>query len=198
MAGDQGAGGGLSDTPDPDPFPASGERGAESVDLPSRTGRVALIAAVGRNGAIGARGGLPWRLSSDLKRFKALTLGKALIMGRRTFESVGRPLPGRRVIVVTRNVRWDTPGAEVVHDLAEALRLAAPADEIMVGGGGEIYAQALPRASRLYITEVDLAPSADVRFPAIDPRVWREVRREYAERGPKDDADFAFVEYERR
>jgi dihydrofolate reductase len=153
---------------------------------------------VARNGAIGAGGGLPWRLSSDLKRFKALTMGKPLLMGRKTFDSVGRPLPGRRVIVVTRDAGWLRPEVEVAHSLAAALALAAGAGEIMIGGGGEIYAQALPLASRLYLTEVDLAPEADVRFPDIDHAFWREVRREAGVRGPKDEAGFAFVEYERR
>ena len=159
---------------------------------------VSLIAAVARNGAIGADGGLPWRLSSDLKRFKALTMGKPLVMGRKTFDSVGRPLPGRRVIVVTRDAGWTRPGVETANSLEAALALAAGADEIMVGGGGEIYAQALPLAARLYLTEVDLAPKGDVRFPDIDPALWREARRELGARGPKDEADFAFVEYERR
>jgi dihydrofolate reductase len=171
VAGDQGAGGGVS---------------------------VSLIAAVGRNGAIGAQGGLPWRLSSDLKRFRALTMGKPLVMGRKTFESVGRPLPGRRVIVVTRDASWTRPALEVAHSLDEALALAKDAEEIMIGGGGEVYRLALPLASRLYLTEVDLAPPADVRFPAIDPAQWREVSREAGVRGPKDEADFAFVEYDRR
>jgi dihydrofolate reductase len=158
---------------------------------------LSLIAAVARNGAIGARGGLPWRLSSDLKRFKALTMGKPLVMGRKTFESVGRPLPGRRVIVVTRDLAWRQPDVEVAPSLEEALALAAGADEIMVGGGGEIFAQALPLAQRLYLTEVDLAPVADVRFPTLDPAEWRETRREAGVRGANDEADFTFVEYER-
>jgi dihydrofolate reductase len=160
--------------------------------------RVSLIAAVARNGAIGALGGLPWRLPSDLKHFKALTMGKPLVMGRKTFESVGRPLPGRDVIVVTREAGWSRPDVRVAHSLEEALALAGDAPEVMIGGGGEIYAQALPLASRLYLTEVELAPPADVRFPEIDPAVWREVRREAGARGPKDEADFAFVEYGRR
>ncbi len=172
MAGDQGGGGGVSE--------------------------ISLIAAVGRNGAIGARGRMPWRLSSDLKHFKALTWAKPLIMGRKTFESVGRPLPGRDVIVVTRDVGWSHADARVARSLDEAVRLAAGVDEIMIGGGGEIYRLAMPLARRLYVTEVDLAPEADVRFPAINPADWRETRREPGVRGPNDEADFAFVEYERR
>ena len=172
MAGDQGVGGGLS-------------------------GVVAIIAAVGRNGAIGQAGGLPWRLSSDLRRFKALTMGKPLVMGRKTFESLRRPLPGRRLIVVTRDPAFAHPGVEVAHGLEEAIALGAEAEEIMIGGGEEIYAQALSFADRLYLTEVDLAPAADARFPAIDRSRWRETRREPGRRGPNDEADFAFVKYER-
>jgi dihydrofolate reductase len=158
---------------------------------------IAIIAAVAQNGAIGAGGGLPWRLSSDLKRFKALTMGKPLIMGRKTFESVGRPLPGRRVIVVTRNAGWAHPGVEVARGLDEALAMAAGSEEIMIGGGGEIYALALPRADRLYLTEVDAAPAADVLFPPINRREWREIGRERGRRGPNDDAEFTFVDYAR-
>ena len=170
MAGDQGPGGGVS---------------------------IAIIAALGRNRAIGVDGGLPWRLSSDLKRFKALTMGKPLIMGRKTFESIGRPLPGRRVIVVTRDAAWARSGATTTSDLATALAQAGEAEEIMIGGGGEIYALALPLASRLYLTEVDAEPVASVFFPAFDASEWRLVRREKGERGPKDDSDFAWADYER-
>jgi dihydrofolate reductase len=159
--------------------------------------QISIIVAVGRNGAIGNAGGMPWRLSSDLKRFKALTIGKPLIMGRKTFDSIGRALPGRTVIVITRDSTWSQPEVIVAHDLDEALLTASGASEIMIGGGGEIYRLALPLASRLYVTEIDLAPEASVYFPAIDRSIWRETRREPGVRGPKDDADFAFVEYER-
>jgi dihydrofolate reductase len=159
--------------------------------------RISIIAAVARNGGIGAGGGLPWRLSSDLRRFKALTMGKPLVLGRKTFESIGRPLPGRNVIVITRDRHWSKAGVVVAHDLDEALAAAAGAEEIMIGGGGEIYRLAWSRATRLYITEVDLTPEAEVRFPPIEPSLWRETHREPGERGPKDEADFEFVEYER-
>jgi dihydrofolate reductase len=158
---------------------------------------ISLIAAVARNGAIGAAGGMPWRLSSDLERFKQLTMGKPLVMGRKTFDSLPRTLPGREIIVVTRDPSWSRPGVAVAHDLDAALAAAGERDEIMIGGGGEIYRLALPLARRLYITEVDLAPEADVLFPQIDPAQWRETRREQGVRGPKDEADFAFVEYKR-
>jgi dihydrofolate reductase len=164
---------------------------------------VALIAAVARNGVIGAGDALPWRLSSDLKRFKALTMGKPLIVGRKTFKSIGRTLPGREIIVVTRDEAYAPAGVEVARDIDAALLLAetraraAGVDEIIVAGGGEIYAQTIARAGRLYITEIDLAPQGDAVFPLIDPTLWREVRRERSARGPRDDADFAFVEYRR-
>ena len=158
---------------------------------------VSIIAALGRNRAIGVDGGLPWRLSSDLKRFKALTMGKPLIMGRKTFDSIGRALPGRRVIVVTRDPAWRRPEVEVAPSLDAALKLASDAREIMIGGGGEIYALALPVADRLYLTEVDAAPQASVLFPEIDARVWRLLRHEPGERGPRDDCDFSFADYER-
>jgi dihydrofolate reductase len=160
---------------------------------------LALIAAVARNGVIGASGALPWRLSSDLKHFRAATLGKPLVMGRKTFQSIGRPLPGRTTIVVTRDSSFAAAGVAVAHDVNEALRLAAAggSSEIMVAGGGEIYLQTIDRAARLLITEVDLAPEGDARFPGIDPALWREARREPGVRGANDEADFAFVEYGR-
>jgi dihydrofolate reductase len=163
-----------------------------------------LVAAVALNGVIGVNGGLPWRLSSDLKRFKALTWGKPLVIGRKTFESIGRVLPGRETIVVTRDPAFAPSGVLVSHHLDAGLGLAAEragamgASEIIIGGGGEIYAQTIARASRLFITEVALDAEGEARFPPVDPQQWREVSRETGERGPRDDADFAFVSYERR
>ena len=154
MAGDQGQGRGVRDVP------------------------LVLVAAVARNGIIGANGGLPWRLSSDLKRFKALTWGKPLVTGRKTFESIGRALPGRETIVVTRDPTFAPSGVLVAHNLEAALDLAAEracamgADEIIIGGGGEIYAQTIARAHRLFITEVALDAEGEARFPTIDPRTW--------------------------
>lgn len=157
---------------------------------------VSIIAAVGRNGALGANGGMPWRLSSDLKRFRALTMGKPLVMGRKTFDSIGRPLPGREIIVVTRDSRWSQEGVRVAPGLDEALALVADAPEVMMGGGGEIYRLVWDRADRLYLTQVNLAPQADVTFPVVQAARWRETRREQGVRGPNDEADFCFVDYE--
>jgi len=174
-------------------------RGVSGDDVP-----LVLVAAVARNGVIGSNGGLPWRLSSDMKHYKARTWGKPMVMGRKTFDSIGRALPGRETIVVTRDPAFVSPGVFVAHDVDAGLALAAErartmgVDEIIVAGGGEIYAQTIARANRLSITEVALDAEGEARFPPIDPKQWREVRREAGERGPRDDADFAFVEYERR
>jgi dihydrofolate reductase len=163
-----------------------------------------LVAAVARNGVIGANHGLPWRLSSDLKRYKALTWGKPMVMGRKTYLTIGRALPGRETIVVTRDRGFAAPDVLVAHDLQAALTLAAEraramgASEIIVAGGGEIYAQTIALAERLFITEVALDAKGETRFPPIDPRIWHEVSREKGERGPRDEADFVFVEHQRR
>lgn len=161
--------------------------------------RLTLIAAVADNGVIGRDNGLPWRLPGDLKRFKALTLGKPVIMGRKTFASIGRPLPERLNIVVTRDPAARFDGASVVHSLEEALAAAAAsgAAEAMVIGGAEIYALALPLADRLELTEVAAAPEGDAFFPAFDRSAWRELAREtVATEGP-DRPAHAFVTLER-
>jgi dihydrofolate reductase len=151
---------------------------------------VSVVAALARNRVIGAGNRLPWRLPEDLKRFKRLTMGAPVIMGRRTHQSIDRPLPGRRNIVVTRQAgaRWD--GCEVAHSLDEAIALAGDAPEVFVIGGAELYAAALPRADRLYLTLIDADYEGDTLFPAFDPADWRETAREPA-------AGFAFVTYER-
>jgi dihydrofolate reductase len=165
---------------------------------------IALVAAVARNGVIGAGNRLIWKLSTDLKRFRALTWGKPLVMGRKSFESIGRPLPGRETIVVTRDPGLAPDGVRIAHDVDAALSLAEEvaremnAGEIIVAGGGEIYRQTIDRVDRLFITEVDLAPEGDVYFPAIDPAHWREASRERGLRGDRDETDFAFVDYARR
>ena len=155
--------------------------------------RITLVAAVARNGVIGADGGMPWHLPADLRHFKAVTMGHPMVMGRRTFDSIGRALPGRRTIVVTRDRGWSAPGVDVAHSLEDALAAAAdgdPAQPVMVVGGGEIYRQAMPLADRLEITHVDTDASGDTTFPDIDPAGWREESRE-----PGD--GYAFVSYVR-
>jgi dihydrofolate reductase len=165
---------------------------------------IALIAAMARNHVIGGDNRLIWKLSSDLKRLRALTWGKPLIMGRKTFDSIGKPLPGRETIVVTRDPAFAPAGVRVAHDVDAALALAGEiagemkADEIMVAGGGEIYRQTIERADRLYLTEVDLTPEGDAYFPAIDPAYWREASRERGVRTDRDDAEFVYIDYVRR
>jgi len=160
--------------------------------------RLALIAAVARNGVIGRDGELPWRIPTDLQFFKATTMGKPMIMGRRTFESIGKALPGRTNIVVTRNPNFTADDVEVAADLEQALAIAAGqgADEVMVIGGGEIYAVALPRADRLYLTEVHADAEGDVHFPDLDRTQWREVSRDDHE-ADGDAPAFSFVFLER-
>ena len=170
--------------------------GAERVD-------VALVVAVSQNGVIGADGDMPWRLPSDLRHFKSVTMGKPVIMGRKTYESIGKALPGRLNIVVTRQSGYRAEGAEVTGDLAtalEAARMAALRDgvsEICVIGGGEIYRQTLDRADRIYFTEVHAVADGDTVFPELAGDVWRETDRTRHEAGERDSADFSFVVYER-
>jgi dihydrofolate reductase len=140
--------------------------------------RITLIAAVARNGVIGVAGGMPWHLPDELAHFKATTMGHTLVMGRTTFESIGRALPGRRTIVVTRNPAWQHPEVEVAHSIADAVSLAGPADEVFVAGGAQVYAQALPYAQRLLLTEVDAEPEGDTWFPSWPRDEWREEVRE--------------------
>ncbi len=164
--------------------------------------RIALIVARADNGVIGRDNGLPWRISEDMKYFKATTMDKPLVMGRKTFESVGRPLPGRTTIVVTRDREFDAEGVKVAHDLDSAVRLAGDvaradgADEIMIAGGSEIYAQALSRADRIYLTEVHAAIDGDARFPDLDPATWRETAREDFD-APAGGYDYSFVVLDR-
>ena len=164
---------------------------------------VAIIAAVARNGIIGSGESLPWRLPSDFAFFKRTTLGKPLIMGRKTFESIGKPLPGRTNIVVTRQPGYQPDGVVVIDSLEAALRRAQTiaeadgAEEIMIGGGGEIYRAALPLADRLYITHVEAAPEGDTTFPDIDPAVWATAEVVNIASSPRDSAAFCVKIYAR-
>ena len=167
--------------------------------------RIAFVVAASKNGIIGRDGALPWKLSSDMRFFKTITMGKPLIMGRKTWESLPRrPLPGRDNIVLTRTRGYSAPGATVVSDPEAALSKEAMfarragSDEIAVIGGGEIFSLMLPRADRVYLTEVDLETEGDTRFPALDPAHWREVGRERFPRGDKDDAAFTIRTLDRR
>ena len=165
--------------------------------------KTTFIVAVAQNGVIGNAGGLPWRLSSDLKTFRRLTMGKPLIMGRRTFQSLEKPLGGRDNLVVTRDTNFAAPGAEVFADIdgavtrAQALAAARGVDEIMVIGGADIYAQLLPRAHRIYWTEVHATPQGDTMFPPFDRTAWVEVSRTAIPHGPKDDHTASLLTLER-
>lgn len=164
---------------------------------------IVLIAAVADNGVIGRDNGLPFRQSSDLKRFKALTIGKPVLMGRKTFESIGRPLPGRTNIVVSRDPGFAPDGAVVVRDLEAALAAARDdarrrgVGEIAVIGGTWIFEQLMPLADRLEITHVHARPDGDTHFPPIDAAQWRAVARSDHPAGPQDEASFSYVTYTR-
>ena len=159
---------------------------------------IVLVAAVDRRLAIGRGNTMPWHLPDDFRHFQALTLGKPVVMGRKTAESLGRALPGRRNLVLTRSGRVPFQGMEAVASLEEAQALAAAdgADALCVIGGGEVYALALPRASRLHLTHVDtVVEGADAFFPEVDPDAWRETRREPHPADAKHAFAFAFVDY---
>ena len=155
-----------------------------------------LIVATERHNGIGINNNLPWRLPEDLAFFKRTTTGHPILMGRKTFESIGRPLPNRRNIVITRNPDWQHEGVETAGSLQQAADLAGDG-EVFVIGGAQIYADALPLASRLIVTEIDADFACDAFFPAIDPAVWTELSREQ-HHSDSQGFDYAFVIYHRR
>ena len=155
-----------------------------------------LIAAMARNRVIGRGGAIPWRLPADLARFKRITMGRWLIMGRRTFDSIGRPLPGRTTVVVTRRQEWSPAGVLVARSIDEAISLARDQDEVFVAGGAEIYAATLERAARIRITLVEGDYDGDAWFPVIDPAVWRLTSQE-SHPGEADRPAYRFLDYER-
>lgn len=158
---------------------------------------ISIIAIVARNGAIGRGGDQPFHIADDFRRFKALTLGKPIVMGRRTFEALPKgALPGRRNIVVSANAAWSAPGAERAGSLDEALRLCADAPEVMIIGGGKIYSMAMSLANRLYLTEVDAdVADADTFFPAVDAAVWRLAEHSDTYTDPRSGAPYRFAIY---
>lgn len=162
---------------------------------------ISLVVAASRNGVIGRDGGLPWHISSDLKFFKQITMGKPLIMGRKTWDSLPRkPLPGRRNIVVTRQIGSVAEGADVARDVSEALAFAEKDNpiEIAIIGGGEIYRLFWPMADQIYLTEVDLEVEGDTIFPKLNPAEWKLVESKSHGRGPNDSAGFALKLLKRR
>jgi dihydrofolate reductase len=158
--------------------------------------RVSVIAAVAENRAIGLENALPWHLPEDLKRFRSLTMGHHIIMGRKTFDSLGRLLPGRTTVIVTRQMDYCFEGAVVANSLSAAIASCGNDEEVFVIGGAEIYREALPLADRLYLTEVHGQFSADAYFPEYDRAAWYEAARE--RRVAEDGLEYSFVVYERR
>ncbi len=165
---------------------------------------IVLVVAVAENGVIGRKGELPWRIPGDLKHFKAVTMGKPIVMGRKTYESIGRPLPGRANIVVTRDKNYRADGVIVVHSLEQAKAIAAGeakksgANEIAVIGGSALFEETLPIAAKIELTEVHAKVEGDVVFPRFDQNKWRETRREGPHQGPNDDHSYSIVTLERR
>jgi len=158
---------------------------------------MALVVAMDEQGVIGVDNGLPWRLPADLKHFKSITLGKAVVMGRKTHESIGRPLPGRTNIVVTRSRGYQAEGCRIAHDIAEALALARDSEQIMVIGGGVLYEACLPLAQRIYLTRVHHSFSGDTRFPALKPQAWRQTERADFPSDPDNPYPYSFIVLER-
>ena len=140
--------------------------------------KIAIIVAVSANNVIGVNGRLPWHLPEDLKRFRELTMGKPIIMGRATFESIGRPLPGRKNIVLTRDPEYVAEGCAIAQNTEDALAMAQGAGEVMIIGGGEVYRQFLPTADKIYLTRVEVEVQGDTTFPVIDMSIWTEVSNE--------------------
>lgn len=159
---------------------------------------VTLMVAMADGRVIGRDNRMPWHLPADLAHFKRVTMGKPVVMGRKTFASIGRPLPGRTNVVVTRDRAFRAAGITVVHSLDEALDACGDAAEAMVIGGGEIYAAALPRARRIHLTEVHAEVDGDTHFPALDPAAWREVARESRPADERNAHAVSFVTLERR
>jgi dihydrofolate reductase len=164
---------------------------------------IILVAAIAENGVIGRGNALPWRLKSDMAHFRALTMGKPVVMGRKTYQSIGKPLPGRTTIVVSRDRNFTAAGIVVAPTFDAALTVARGdtlrrgAAAIIVAGGAEIYSQAMAQATRLALTLVHLRAEGDTRFPSIDAALWRETSRTEHEAGLGDDSAFVFVDYER-
>ncbi len=166
--------------------------------------KIVLVAAIGENQVIGRDGQLPWRLKSDLQHFRRMTLNRPVVMGRKTHELIGKLLPGRTNIVLSRDLTLVAPGGVLATSLDAALSFARAdaakhgVDEIMVIGGSDIFAATMPIADRLEITHVQMAPEGDTVFPSIDPEIWQEVSREEHYAGPDDDANFTLATYVRR
>lgn len=162
------------------------------------TPRVTLVVAATDHGVIGRDGGMPWHLPADLAHFKRVTLGHPIVMGRRTFASIGRALPGRLNVVVTRDRSFSAPAVTVAHSLDEALAACGDSGEAMVIGGGELYREALPRATRIHLTRIHAAIDGDTHFPTLDPAAWHEVARDERPADDRNAYPLTFLTLERR
>jgi len=160
--------------------------------------KISLIVAMDQKGVIGINNALPWRLSADLKYFKSVTMGRPIIMGRKTHESIGKPLPGRRNIIISRNQDYSAEDCEVCHSLAEALTLCAGEPEVVVIGGRDIFIKAIDRADRIYLTEVHADVLGDTFFPVFDRLEWREVERQKFPADEKNEYPHSFVVLDRK
>ena len=159
--------------------------------------RLSIIAAMSANRVIGSNNDLPWRLPEDWKRFKSLTMGHHLIMGRKTFESIGQPLPGRTTVVITRQTGYAPEGVLVAHSVEQALQMAAGDDEVFVAGGAQIYQQMLPRADRMYLTSIDAEFEGDTYFPEFEESDWELISEEGYAQDEKNPYPYTFLTYER-
>lgn len=158
---------------------------------------ISLIVAMTENNVIGRGGDMPWRLSNDLRRFKKITMGHYMLMGRKTFDSIGRALPGRTTVVISRSVTYDDPNIRVARSLEQAIALAKEDDEIFVTGGAQIYAMALPLANRLYLTRIHTELDGDTFFPTIEWKEWKLTDEQRNSADAKNDYDHSFLTYER-
>ncbi|HZA94519.1 MAG TPA: dihydrofolate reductase [Burkholderiaceae bacterium] len=158
---------------------------------------ITLIAARARNGVIGRNNQMPWKIAGEQAYFKRMTMGSPIVMGRKTWESLGRPLPGRHNIVVTRNPAYTATGADVVGNLDDALRLAGNSEQVFVIGGAQLYAAAMPRANRILLTEIDADFDGDTFMPALDRNKWRETSREVHPPTPEQPFSYSYVVYDR-
>jgi len=160
--------------------------------------KISMVVAMDAKGVIGRDNGLPWHLPADLQHFKRTTMGKPILMGRKTHESIGRPLPGRTNIVITRDSGYQADGCVVVHSIDAALEAAGDQDEIMVIGGAEFYRQVLPRTDTIYLTRINESFDGDTRFPDLNAADWREVERSDHEADSKNPHDYSFIQLDRR
>lgn len=163
-----------------------------------KKGKLAIIVAMARNRTIGINNTLPWRIPEDLKRFKSLTMGHHLIMGRKTFDSIGKPLPGRITVVVTRNEALKIEGCIMAHSLEEAIKACAGDDEIFIVGGADLYALAMPWVETIYLTEINLDVAGDTYFPEFDKTQWQELAREQCSQESPQALEYHFVTYDRK